>query len=205
MAKKKETKSNKATSKHTAKQAEVNEEVKNELKTEKEKFLRLFAEFENFKRRTAKERLELFSTASEEVMVALLPILDDFDRATNAIEGENELVTGFVLIKNKLVDTLKSKGLSQFDVNIGEEFNADVHEALSGILACDKFAEDIVERDPSQKDKLEHGTSSWEDQQRQVRAVQEGQTLFRYDRIFQTSAKVKQVVFAAKQSGGYAA
>ena len=109
MAKKKETKSNKATSKATAKQAEDNEEVKNELKTEKEKFLRLFAEFENFKRRTAKERLELFTTASEEVMVALLPILDDFDRASNAIESENELVTGFVLIKNKLVDTLKSK------------------------------------------------------------------------------------------------
>ena len=146
MAKKKETKSNKA----TAKQAEVNDEVKNELKTEKEKFLRLFAEFENFKRRTAKERLELFSTASEEVMVALLPILDDFDRASNAIENENELVTGFVLIKNKLVDILKSKGLSQFDVNIGDEFNADIHEAVTQIDAPSKKMKgkiiDIIEK-----------------------------------------------------------
>ena len=150
MAKKKETISNKASSKASVKQAEDNEEVKNELKTEKEKFLRLFAEFENFKRRTAKERLELFSTASEEVMVALLPILDDFDRASNAIEGENELVTGFVLIKNKLVDTLKSKGLSQFDVNIGDQFNADVHEAVTQIDAPSKKMKgkiiDIIEK-----------------------------------------------------------
>ena len=150
MAKKKVTKSNKATSKTNAKQAEVNDEVKNELKTEKEKFLRLFAEFENFKRRTAKERLELFSTASEEVMVALLPILDDFDRASNAIENENELVTGFVLIKNKLVDVLKSKGLSQFDVNIGDEFNADIHEAVTQIDAPSKKMKgkiiDIIEK-----------------------------------------------------------
>ena len=150
MAKKKEIKSNKASTKATAKRAEDNEEVKNELKTEKEKFLRLFAEFENFKRRTAKERLELFSTASEEVMVALLPILDDFDRASNAIESENELVTGFVLIKNKLVDTLKSKGLSQFDVNIGDEFNADIHEAVTQIDAPSKKMKgkiiDIIEK-----------------------------------------------------------
>ena len=150
MAKKKETKSGKATSKTTAKQAEVNDEVKNELKTEKEKFLRLFAEFENFKRRTAKERLELFSTASEELMVALLPILDDFDRASNAIENENELVTGFVLIKNKLVDVLKSKGLSQSDVNNGDEFNADIHEAVTQIDAPSKKMKgkiiDIIEK-----------------------------------------------------------
>jgi molecular chaperone GrpE len=150
MAKKKETKSNKSPSKATAKQAEVNEEFKNELKTEKEKFLRLFAEFENFKRRTAKERLELFSTASEEVMVALLPILDDFDRASNAIESENDLVTGFVLIKNKLVDSLKSKGLSRFDVNIGDEFNADIHEAVTQIDAPSKKMKgkiiDIIEK-----------------------------------------------------------
>ena len=138
MAKKKEIKSKKSDSKATVKQVEVNEEAKNELNAEKEKFLRLFAEFENFKRRTAKERLELFSTASEEVMVALLPILDDFDRASNAIENENELVTGFVLIKNKLLDTLKSKGLSEFDVNIGDEFNADIHEAVTQIDATSK-------------------------------------------------------------------
>ena len=124
--------------------------LEDQIKLEKDKFLRLFAEFENYKRRTAKERIELFSTASEEVMIALLPILDDFDRASNAIESENDLVTGFVLIKNKLVDTLKSKGLSQFDVNIGDEFNADIHEAVTQIDAPSKKMKgkiiDIIEK-----------------------------------------------------------
>ncbi len=150
MAKKKETKSKKSESKAIGKQTEINKEVKNELNAEKEKFLRLFAEFENFKRRTAKERLELFSTASEEVMVALLPILDDFDRASNSIDNENELATGFVLIKNKLLDILKTKGLSLFDVNIGDEFNADIHEAVTQIDAPSKKMKgkiiDIVEK-----------------------------------------------------------
>ena len=76
-----------------------------QLKIEKDKFLRLFAEFENYKRRTAKERIELFSTASEEVMVSLLPVLDDFDRASVEIEKdkENETLKGILLIKNKLL------------------------------------------------------------------------------------------------------
>ena len=84
------------------------------LKAEKDKYLRLFAEFENYKRRTAKERIELFSTASEEVMVSLLPVLDDFDRASSEIEKskDNEIFNGIILIKNKLFDSLKSKGLS---------------------------------------------------------------------------------------------
>ena len=92
--------------------------LEDQLKEEKDKFLRLFAEFENYKRRTAKERIELFSTASEEVMILLLPILDDFDRASVEIEKdlENETLKGVLLIKNKLIDSLKSKGLSLVDV-----------------------------------------------------------------------------------------
>ena len=84
--------------------------LEDQLNLEKDKFLRLFAEFENYKRRTAKERIELFSTASEEVMISLLPILDDFDRASVEIEKdkENETLKGVLLIKNKLFDSLKS-------------------------------------------------------------------------------------------------
>ena len=95
-----------------------NLKLEDQLKEEKDKFLRLFAEFENYKRRTAKERIELFSTASEEVMISLLPILDDFDRASVEIEKdlENETLKGVLLIKNKLFDSLKSKGLSLVDV-----------------------------------------------------------------------------------------
>ena len=112
----------------------------NQLKEEKDKFLRLFAEFENYKRRTAKERIELFSTASEEVMISLLPILDDFERASVEIEKdqENETLKGVLLIKNKLFDTLKSKGLSLVDVKKGDEFNADDHEAVTQIPAPSK-------------------------------------------------------------------
>ena len=114
--------------------------LEDQLKEEKDKFLRLFAEFENYKRRTAKERIELFSTASEEVMISLLPILDDFDRASVEIEKdlENETLKGVLLIKNKFFDSLKSKGLSLVDVKKGDEFNADDHEAVTQIPAPSK-------------------------------------------------------------------
>ena len=114
--------------------------LEDQLKEEKDKFLRLFAEFENYKRRTANERIELFSTASEEVMISLLPILDDFDRASVEIEKdlENETLKGVLLIKNKLFDSLKSKGLSLVDVKKGDEFNADDHEAVTQIPAPSK-------------------------------------------------------------------
>ena len=117
-----------------------NLKLEDQLKEEKDKFLRLFAEFENYKRRTAKERIELFSTASEEVMISLLPILDDFDRASVEIEKdlENETLKGVLLIKNKLFDSLKSKGLSIVDVKKGDEFNADDHEAVTQIPAPSK-------------------------------------------------------------------
>lgn len=129
---------------------EVN--LEDQVKEEKDKFLRLFAEFENYKRRTAKERIELFSTASEEVMVTLLPILDDFDRASAEIEKDkdNEIFKGVLLIKNKLLDSLKSKGLALIEVNKGDEFNADNHEAVTQIPAPNKEMEgkiiDVIEK-----------------------------------------------------------
>ena len=86
----------------------VEEKLQGELKQEKDKFLRLFAEFENYKRRTSKERIELFSTASEGVMKTLLPILDDFERALSHIEDDKEaeeLRKGVLLIYQKLVST----------------------------------------------------------------------------------------------------
>ena len=126
--------------------------LEDQIKLEKDKFLRLFAEFENYKRRTAKERIELFSTASEEVMISLLPVLDDFDRASTEIEKDkdNEILKGVVLIKNKLYDSLKSKGLSLIEINKGDEFNADHHEAVTQIDSPDKNMKgkiiDIIEK-----------------------------------------------------------
>ena len=129
---------------------EVN--LEDQVQEEKDKFLRLFAEFENYKRRTAKERIELFSTASEEVMISLLPILDDFDRASAEIEKDkdNEIFKGVLLIKNKLFDSLKSKGLALIEVNKGDGFNPDNHEAVTQIPAPTKDMEgkiiDVIEK-----------------------------------------------------------
>ena len=114
--------------------------VKNDvddIQKEKEKFLRLFAEFENYKKRTSRERIELFSTASQELMTSLLPVLDDFDRANQEIikNSEDEIYKGVSLIQNKLFDTLKSKGLKIVEVNKGDLFDADDHEAVTQIAA----------------------------------------------------------------------
>jgi molecular chaperone GrpE len=114
------------------------EKLEVELKQEKDKFLRLFAEFENYKRRTSKERIELFSTASEDVMKTLLPVLDDFERALTHIEEDKEaeeLRKGVLLIYQKLIKTLEQKGLKAMEVNKGDAFNADNHEAITQIPA----------------------------------------------------------------------
>ncbi|GGG57002.1 nucleotide exchange factor GrpE [Bizionia arctica] len=115
----------------------IEEQLQEELKQEKDKFLRLFAEFENYKRRTSKERIELFKTANQDLMVALLPVLDDFDRAYLEISKtkEKELLKGVELISNKLRNTLNGKGLEVVESNQGDVFNADVHEAITQIPA----------------------------------------------------------------------
>lgn len=115
----------------------VEEKLQNELAQEKDKFLRLFAEFENYKKRTSKERVELFQTASKDVMVSLLPILDDFDRAYSEISKtkEKDLLKGVELISQKLKTTLGQKGLSAMEVRSGDVFNADFHQAITQIPA----------------------------------------------------------------------
>lgn len=115
----------------------VEEKLQEDLANEKDKFLRLFAEFENFKRRTAKERIDLFKTANQDVLQALLPVLDDFDRAmTEIAKSEDEvLLKGVELIHEKLKSTLVSKGLEQVEVRAGDAFNADFAEAITQIPA----------------------------------------------------------------------
>ena len=146
MSKKESKKKIKADKSGSASQSEKNkkegtvsaeESLRSEIASEKDKFLRLFAEFENYKRRTSKERVELFSTASQDVIESLLPVLDDFDRAIIEIskQPESDLSKGVELIKNKLQATLQQKGLSSVEVNKGDVFNADVHEAVTQITA----------------------------------------------------------------------
>jgi len=134
---------------------EENQEVTKEeptveelLQTEKDKYLRLFAEFENYKRRTTKERIELFKTASQELMTALLPIMDDFDRGLSEIKKakDKELLKGMQLISDKLKNTLVQKGLSEIEVKAGDDFDAEVHDAITQIPAPnDKLKGKIVD------------------------------------------------------------
>jgi molecular chaperone GrpE len=129
--------------------------LKDQIKTlessvteEKDKFLRLFAEFENYKKRTSKERLDLYKTASQELMTALLPVLDDLNRASNEFSKSKEkaLVEGFSLIKNKFSDTLKTQGLILIEVKKGDDFDAEIHEAITQIPAeNDKMKGKIID------------------------------------------------------------
>ena len=136
------------------------EALEDELAKEKDKFLRLFAEFENYKKRTTKERLELYKTANQDVMVSLLPVLDDFERALLQLaktEGE-ETLKGVTLISDKLNNILKNKGLEPVQTVAGDAFNADVHEAITQIPAPSEEMKgkiiDIVERGYKLGDKI---------------------------------------------------
>ncbi|MBT9393935.1 nucleotide exchange factor GrpE [Hymenobacter sp. NST-14] len=108
-----------------------------ELADLKDKYLRLAAEFENYKRRTSKERSDLFKTANQELMVALLPVLDDFDRArhhTQDTDDANAVREAVDIIQNKLQKTLTQKGLAPMEVK-GTAFDSELHEAITQIPA----------------------------------------------------------------------
>ena len=111
------------------------EEANLAFEQEKDKHLRLFAEFENFKKRTAKERIELFKTANKEVFTAMIPVLDDFNRAQKQFEIDKKVIDieGFNLISNKFQEILKANGLKVTEAKIGDIFDAEIHEAITQI------------------------------------------------------------------------
>lgn len=119
-----------------------------ELKGMKDKYLRLYAEFDNFKKRTAKERVDLMKTAGQQVIRDFLPILDDFERAMKALDIDKDNPQkedeGMRLIYNKLLRNLQGHGLQQMDV-MGVDFNADVHEAITQIAAGDDMKGKVVD------------------------------------------------------------
>ncbi|MFC1226247.1 nucleotide exchange factor GrpE [Pedobacter sp. BG31] len=113
------------------------EKLQAEVQQLNDKYLRLYAEFDNYKRRTQKERVELLQTAGKDVIVSLLPILDDFDRALKAMESATEVAPvkeGILLVNNKLKSTLAQKGLKDVE-SINQPFNTDFHEAITNIPA----------------------------------------------------------------------
>jgi molecular chaperone GrpE len=115
-------------------------ELEARLAEANEKHLRLFSEFDNFRKRTTKERIELSKTASAEMITALLPVVDDLERASTLAEKEakgDAVAEGIKLIYNKLKTLLSQKGVEEISA-MGEEFNTDFHEAITHIPASDK-------------------------------------------------------------------
>ena len=131
MTAKKKTVRGKKKKEEASKKEENKISIEEQLATEKDKNLRLFAEFDNFRKRTAKERIELFGTASQDIMTSLLPILDNFERAFKANKPEEN--DGYFLIYNQLKSELEKKGLKEIDNPIGKELDTDFHEAITKI------------------------------------------------------------------------
>lgn len=110
-------------------------ELNLQITEQKDKYLRLFADFDNYKKRNAKERLDLLKTAGKDIILSVLPTLDDLDRAITSSETATDVKAvrdGFILVKNKLFNTLAQKGLKPME-SIKHEFNPDIHEAITKI------------------------------------------------------------------------
>jgi len=144
----------------TAEELTVEGKLEEDLAKEKDKFLRLFAEFENFKKRTTKERMDLFRTANQEVLQAMLPVMDDFDRAMIQISKSEDdvLLKGVELIYEKLKSTLVAKGLEEVDIKSGDVFDADFAEAITQIPASSDDLKgkivDVIEKGYKLGDKI---------------------------------------------------
>ncbi len=121
----------------TEAEATPEELLKQELGVANDRYLRLYAEFDNFRRRTAKEREDARKSEGKDVIVALLPVLDDFDRAIRSMENSTDVTAvkeGVVLIQNKLKNVLSQKGLTEMQ-SIGAAFDPEIHEAITNIPA----------------------------------------------------------------------
>jgi molecular chaperone GrpE len=111
--------------------------LKVQLAEQKEKYLRLFADFDNYKKRSAKERLELLNTAGKDIILSILPTIDDFERAILAAENAKDIESvkeGMILIKNKFFSSLEQRGLKAMN-SIGEPFNPEIQEAITEVPA----------------------------------------------------------------------
>jgi molecular chaperone GrpE len=112
--------------------------LQDELAEAKDKYLRLYSEFENFRRRTAREKMEMIQSANEQLVKSLLPIVDDFERAEKALQtAESKELEGFLLIHNKFRKTLEQAGVKAMEIQTGADFDVDAHEAITQLPASD--------------------------------------------------------------------
>lgn len=133
--------------------------LEEELENAKDKYIRLYSEFENFRKRTAREKLELIQSANEQLIKALLPVADDFERAENSFPDKSDKeLAGFFLIHSKFNKTLEIFGARSMDVTRGSAFDADLHEAISQVDAPEPDLKgkivDVVEKGYLLNDKV---------------------------------------------------
>ncbi|MEO2083949.1 MAG: nucleotide exchange factor GrpE [Marinoscillum sp.] len=129
-----------------AKKADKISDVKNELKESKEKYLRIYSEFENYRRRTSKEKLEMIEVSNQELIKDILPVIDDFERALKAIKSEQkDDFEGFNLISQKLNTILEKYNLIKIEVNKEDVFDLELHEAITNTPASKKLKGKIVD------------------------------------------------------------
>lgn len=130
--------------------------LEKELAEQKDKYLRLYSEFENFRRRTAKEKLDMIKTANESMATALLPVVDDFERALPSLSKDDQ--EGILLIYNKLKKALEQKGVTVMDLKQGDDFDAEYQEAITQIPAPEESLKgkvvDVVEKGYMMGDKV---------------------------------------------------
>ena len=129
------------------------EELEVQVKEATDKYLRLYSEFDNFRKRTQKEKIELYKKSGEDVISAILPVIDDFERAQKAMEESDDIQgvkDGIKLIHDKIVSILKQKGLEEVESAVGKDFDIEFHEAITQIPAPSKKEKgkvmDIVEK-----------------------------------------------------------
>lgn len=151
---------------NNAEEADTSEGAQNggptaELAEMKDKYIRLMAEFENFRRRTAKERIDLAKTATQDVLGDLLPVIDDMERARQSIEATKDvdaMLQGLELVFHKLKHVTQQKGLKPMDISAGDNFDSDMHEAVTQIPAPSEDLKgkivDVIEKGYTLNDKV---------------------------------------------------
>ena len=140
-------KKSKTTNNKTVKKKSNSKSLKNDLLETKDKYLRLYSEFENYRRRTSKEKVEMINSANKELISLLLPVIDDFERAIKLTSKENldTSMEGFELIFQKLNSLLEKQGVKKIEIKTGDDFDPDFHEAITKIASKKNLKDKIVD------------------------------------------------------------
>ena len=140
-------KKSKTTKNKTVKKKSNSKSLKNDLLETKDKYLRLYSEFENYRRRTSKEKVEMINSANKELISLILPVIDDFERAIKLTSKENlkTSIEGFELIFQKLNSLLEKQGVKKMEIKTGDDFDPDFHEAITKIASKKNLKDKIVD------------------------------------------------------------